>query len=403
MIIRTLIFLSLGTIVTAQDPVQKLLLEFDTQLKKMEAGVQLRRQQLGSRYRKALENLTPEAQQTGELAYVEEIQKEIARISSGVTAPESFSGRERIRGYQEILKEELDKLRLERATRLVSLHTALESKLADFQATQVKQGRIEQAKATAGLRETRGSSPDFEEAKRLLQANAATVPPTIDRPKAYALKRKVETRLNGKISRYEVRTGEIEILYDFSDNSQLSDFEILLKDVWRIRNSSLIAEVPPKTDWWLKIPINRTPYLVIPFMDSSDVEIEVTLEEMEMKGQAHFALGWSDLKDRTIAFGPLFLNKQFTLQGWTPSNPELRGRSSSVPNRYPATLVMQRKGERISFRVRSGNRFGDLDVETTDELNAPGFYPKAIGDVGLKVRLDNLIIRGRVNPDYFSR
>jgi hypothetical protein len=208
----------------------------------------------------------------------------------------------------------------------------------------------------------------------------------------------IQNQFAGKVTAYNAITREIEIEYDFSSEAQLKDFKCKPSKNFKIEDGQLIVTAPPGSDWWAAKAEVNAPTLLIPFIDAENFEIQVGMLSVKESPQYHFALGMSDLKRRTIGFGPLGGSKSFAVQGWTPEEAQLRV-PPVVAQKYPAVLTMIHKGDEIEFRVKTGSKSEKLSVATDATLRYPGLFPKSWNKDDAVGVYDSLTIKGKLNRE----
>jgi hypothetical protein len=384
------------------------LLFAQTPLESLQSGYQQRREalvvkreldevNLRKSYHNALENLMSAAQARGDFSSFVEIENEVKRTKNTLLPAQEKSTSDALAKLQNVLDDQLKTLDIESAAALVDLHGKLDQALTQLQQHRLREGDVTKAKEIEGLRAEYRKEEKVAAAYALAPAAPQTPAPVPSAPvtnNTLALQ-----KLKGKVTAYNVRTGEVEIVYDFSDKDQLKDFTIKDTKAFKIVDGQLVVTAPKGSDWFPTIPEMRSPWLTIPFIDSEDFEMEVEVLSVDAKDEFHLAWGVSNLKNRTLAMGPYSKEKTrgFRIEGWTPEQEIFR--KSLSPMEFPSLLSVEGKGGKIEFGVKIGSKTERFKVGIDDSMPFPGLFPKSWGGDEATAVYDNLRIKGKFKPE----
>ncbi len=350
-------------------------------------------------YRVALENVMPVAQQRGDLAFFEEIEKEIARTSEDLVPPENLSGYSELAKVQEILTMELMRLEKVQAEILVDYADKLDGSLKKIQQTLVQNSRIPEAKELEALRQETMNSEELIKARTLVDARGTSQKVALGTQRLTV--ESLQKRLKGEVLNFNPATGEIEVAYTFSNPDELADFVIPHPESYKVQDGKLEITIRELTDWWWTRDDMVSDYLLLPYIEVDKSSWVVKIAEHQNGINYHIAFGYSDLLKKTIGAGPKYSNKQFTIEGWTPKEEELNSETFGIQNQYPATLSVEHQGGRIQFELEAGGRKKSLKVRTDDSLTHMGIFPKSWGRGGGGVLiLEELRVRGIFKPNW---
>jgi hypothetical protein len=374
------LFLSGGSgLLSAQTPLDTLMSGYQQRRQALVVKSELDEVNLRKSYHNALENLMGLAQAKGDLSEFVEIENEVKRTKNTLLPVPQKSTSDALAKLQSVLDEQLKTLDIESAAALVDLHGKLDQALTQLQQHRLREGDVTKAKEIEGLRAEYRKEEKVAAAYALAPAAPQTPAPVPSAPvtnNTLALQ-----KLKGKVTAYNVRTGEVEIVYDFSDKDQLKDFTIKDTKAFKIVDGQLVVTAPQGSDWWVSRPELDCPYLSIPFLDASDFEMEIEILSIDAKSDFHLAWGVSNLKGRTLGMGPFSAGDapEFRIEGWTPKQEILRKRLN--PLVFPSVLTLDRKGKEFEFGLKTGSKTERFKVEVDDSMPFPGLFPKSWGKI----------------------
>lgn len=384
------------------------LLRAQTPLETLKSGYQQRRQalvvkreldemNLRKSYHNALENLMVAAQARGDFSSFVEIENEVKRTQNTLLPVPEKSTIDALAKLQSVLDEQLKTLEIEDAAALVDLHGKLDQALVQLQQHRLREGDVTKAKEIEGLRAEYRKEEKVAAAYALAPAVPTPTPPGLSVPisnHSFALQ-----KLKGKVTAYNVRTGEVEIVYDFSDKDQLKDFKLKDSKAFKIVDGQLVVTAPKGSNWWLSLSEMKSPSLSIPYLDSGDFEMEIEILSVDAKTNFHLAWGLSNLKEKTLGMGAFSVSEttEFQIEGWSPKQEIVRKQLG--PMVFPALLVVESNGKEIEFGVKIGSKTERFKVGIDDSMPFPGLFPKAWGTDEATAVYDNLKIKGKFKPE----
>jgi hypothetical protein len=354
-------------------------------------------------YHSALENLMPVAQQQGDLSFFTAIETEIKRTDQVPSVPAGLSTFPELAKVQGILIAELERLQSLRAAAVVDSYQKLDEALKGMQQYFVQQGRIQEAKDLEAFRQETLASDRYLKARKWMDRTPpAEISSGIEVASNVLTLDVVQAFFKGKVTTFNSITKEIEIWYGFDAPEELEDFSILRPESYSVQDGRLTVLSPAGTDWWWLRPNMRCDYLVIPYLETDKSMWVVELSSMKPSQEFHFAFGYSDLIRRTVGMGPFSRNKEFTVEGWTPKDEQLRGESSGISTQFPAVITVEHRGNKIDFGVQAGGRKKTVTVRTDESVQNLGLFPKSWKQDDAELTLESFRIRGVLSAEWLE-
>ena len=100
--------------------------------------------------------------------------------------------------------------------------------------------------------------------------------------------------------------------------------------------------------------------------------------------------------------GPFSRNKEFTVEGWTPKDEQLRGESSGISTQFPAVITGEHRGNKIDFGVQAGGRKKTVTVRTDESVQNLGLFPKSWKQDDAELTLESFRIRGVLSAEWLE-
>jgi hypothetical protein len=383
----------------AQTPMDAAMAAHGSRMEALNTQRDLDRLKLKQTYKGALEGLLTQARSGGNLELFVATEAEIQRIDPGVQVPDPFSLFPELARLQGILAQQLQKLDIEHAGRVLQSYRLADEALDALQKQLVRDGNIEDAKAVDAHRKAMMADELFVWAAS--QSKLEVLPVSAGGQRRPATAQQVQAYFKGRVTHFNPVNLEVELTYDFSRPDQVVDFKWIRGERFTIEEGVLKVSVPPGSDWWNHLKM-MGPSLWIPFLEAGPVSLGVDLVAFGGNEPYHLAVGFSDLDKKTIGMGPLSTTKTLAVEGWTPALAEFRDRTSMLPVEKGVRVTALLRGAEIQFTAARERRTATLNVATAKELRYPGLYPKAWGAAGANASYDNLVVKGTLNLEWLA-